>query len=84
MIILRIELHSLTVMLSALLLLVLVLIVAVIIYGYRNFLLINNAQHWKRMIEDKLSYAIFNGIDATPCWLVGAVMLKPKKNSCGN
>ena len=64
MIILRIELHSLTVMLSALLLLVLVLIVAVIIYGYRNFLLINNAQHWKRMIEDKLSYAIFNGIDA--------------------
>lgn len=64
MILLRIELHSLTVALSALLLLVIVLIVAVIIYGYRNFQLINNARNWKRLIEDKLSYAIFNGIDA--------------------
>lgn len=64
MILLRIELHNLTAALTALLLLVIVLIVAVFIYGYRNFQLLNNAQHWKRLIEDKLSQAIFNGIYA--------------------
>ncbi|WP_159638889.1 HEAT repeat domain-containing protein [Sphingobacterium composti] len=62
MIFLKIELHNLTLALTALLLFVVVLIIAVLIYGYKNYQLINNAQQWKNLIEEKISYSIFNGI----------------------
>lgn len=64
MIFLKIELYNLTVALTTLLLLVILLIVGVIIYGYRNFRFLNNAQQWKRIIDEKLSNAIINGTHA--------------------
>lgn len=61
MIILKIQLYNLTLALVVLLLLVILLIIGVIIYGYRNYQFINNAQLWKKRIEEKISYSIFNG-----------------------
>lgn len=56
--------YGLTVVFIALLIVVFFLIVMVLLYGYRNYELVQNSAVWNKLIEEKITIAILEGPDS--------------------